>query len=370
MKHYPFGTRSGFLVPKLSMGAMRFPEKTEDAVKLIRHAIDSGFKYIDTCRRYGDSELKLKEALKDGYRDKVILSTKWAPWHEEGRFGEPSAEIILEKIEESMERLEVNMFDFYQAWDISTPDRFQKFTAKGGMLDGILEAKKRGLLNHIGMTVHDLPENVIDYLKKSDWIEVLLVTYNMNNRDYASTLEVAKKLGIGTIVMNPVGGGLFGEESATLSALAEEVGAFSVPDMAIRYAQSNSDIDTVLVGISKISDVDDSIASIKRGPFADDALEVIDRFFDLRRAERKNFCSKCNYCMPCPQGVNIPTIMEAVFLQQSLGVKNRARRIYEGSGEKKAEACNKCGLCEEKCTQKLQIREHLDYALHHIAATS
>lgn len=368
MKLKQFGQRSGLDVAAISMGAMRFPKDTDEAAKIIRHGIDSGLQYIDTCRRYGDSELKLREALKNGYREKVILSTKWSPWNDpEKTMADATASCVRAKIDESLERLGVDYLDFYQAWDVKSRECYEHFTAKGGMLEGVLAAKKEGLIKHIGMTTHDSVENVLDYIKQSEWIEILLVTYNMMNRRYAPVLEAAKKQGIGTLVMNPVGGGLFSEESEALSPLVEEAGAVSIPDMAIRYILSNPNVDTMLIGLSKISDVDDSIASESRGALNSKTIEKIEAFFDAHNTEKANFCSKCGYCMPCPQGINIPAIMEAVFLKKSLGLSERAKRIYMNSGEKRAEACNECGRCEKQCTQKLKITKHMKYALQHIA---
>ena len=71
-----FGKRSGLKVHPVSIGAMRLPEDDDQAVALLRQAIDAGMIYIDTSRGYADSEIKVGEALKDGYREKVILSTK------------------------------------------------------------------------------------------------------------------------------------------------------------------------------------------------------------------------------------------------------------------------------------------------------
>ena len=70
-----FGRRSGLTVHPVSMGAMRFPA-ADLAIPLIRQAIDAGMIYIDTSRGYGDSEIKLSKALRDGYREKVFLMTK------------------------------------------------------------------------------------------------------------------------------------------------------------------------------------------------------------------------------------------------------------------------------------------------------
>lgn len=363
MKTRKFGNRCGYEIAGISMGAMRFPKDTGEAATLIRHGIDSGMRYIDTCRRYGESELKLKEALQDGYREKVVLSTKWAPWNDpEADQNDTTATTIRKKIEQSLERLGVDHLDFYQAWDIRCRERYDKFTAKGGMLEGIMQAKEDGLLKHTGMTTHDTPENVIKYINESEWIEVLLVSYNMLNREHAPTLREAKRLGIGTLVMNPVGGGLFDENTEQLTALAEKTGAISVADMAIRYILSNPDINTALIGISKISDVDNSIATESRRPLTPEAIQEIDRFFDKHRASLEKFCSKCGYCMPCPQGINIPAIMHSAFLRKTLGIRKKSRVLYVNSGEKRAESCNECGICEKKCTQKLEIREYMKYA--------
>ena len=80
---------------------MRLPPDEGDAIALIRHAIDSGMRYIDTCRGYGDSETKIGKALKDGYREKVILSTKWSPWIKKVEpTDEPTAECEYKRIVE------------------------------------------------------------------------------------------------------------------------------------------------------------------------------------------------------------------------------------------------------------------------------
>ena len=101
-----FGQRSGLKVHPVSMGAMRFPDDQEQATSLIRQGIDAGLVYIDTCRLYGDSELKLAKALKNGYREKVILSSKWCPWNAQGEWvHETSADHAYERILESLKSL-------------------------------------------------------------------------------------------------------------------------------------------------------------------------------------------------------------------------------------------------------------------------
>ena len=80
MRARAFGKRCGGAVAPVSIGAMRLPADAIDAVGLVRHAIDSGMRYIDTSRGYGESELILVRALRGGYREKVLLSSKCSPW--------------------------------------------------------------------------------------------------------------------------------------------------------------------------------------------------------------------------------------------------------------------------------------------------
>ena len=117
-KQVDFGKRSGLKVHPVSIGAMRFPEE-ELAIPLIRQAIDAGMTYIDTSRGYGDSELILAKTLKDGYREKVTLSTKWCPWNLKVEpDDDTSADCTYKRVLESMERLDVECLDFYQIWAI------------------------------------------------------------------------------------------------------------------------------------------------------------------------------------------------------------------------------------------------------------
>jgi hypothetical protein len=363
MRTHEFGKRSGFDVPNVSIGAMRLPADVDDAIQLIRHAIDHGLRYIDTSRGYGESEWILGRALKDGYREKVILSTKWSPWIKPLRpDDDASADSVRRRIEESMRRLDVEYLDFYQIWNINSREAHDKAVAPGGFVDGIRKAREEGLVGHIGFTSHDSVENLIEYIAQDDWIEILLVTYNFLNAKYAPVLKAAHEAGIGTVTMNPVGGGRLTEESEILMGLAREVGAESVPEMAIRYVLSNSDIDTMLCGMSKISDVDHSIASVERGPFDVGQLAKIDEFIAARSRENVGFCTACKYCLPCPQGIAIPAIMGAIYEERYLGLVERAQRIYDKAGEKKADACVKCGACEPKCTQHLPIMQEMEYA--------
>jgi len=371
MKLIPLGQRSGFTVPQANIGGMRLPGDTDEAVALVRHAIDSGMRYIDTSRGYGDSEIKIGKALKDGYRNKVILSTKWSPWVTKiDPTDDTSADSVLRRIEESMKRLDVDYLDYYQVWNIDSREHYNQAVAKGGMVDGIKKAIDRKLVGHSGFTTHDTADNVVEYVKETDWCEIILFTYNILNATYKTAIEAAHAKGIGTIIMNPVAGGLLGHESPVLKTLAGRVGASTIPELAIRFLTSNPNVTTIISGISKPADVDDTIAAVNRGHFTPEQMDIIREALTEIQATSKGFCTGCRYCMPCTKEIDIPAIMNMIAQYRFWGFQDTAKIWYRDLKGAKADACSHCGKCEEKCTQHLHIMDEMEYAIRNLAQSS
>jgi len=369
MKLIPFGQRSGFCVPQANIGGMRLPQDTDEAVALLRHAIDSGMRYIDTSRGYGDSEIKIGKALKDGYRQKVILSTKWSPWItriEES--DDTSADCVRKRIEESMKRLDVDYLDYYQVWNIDSREHYGQAVAKGGMVDGIQKAISEKLVGHTGFTTHDTVANIIEYVKETDWCEVILFTCNMLNLSYEKAIDAAHSKGIGTIIMNPVSGGLLGRDSPVLKSWAERVGAKTIPEMAIRFLTSIPSVTTVISGISKMSDVDDTVTAVKGGPFTPAQMDLLRQSLTEIDVAGKGFCTGCRYCLPCSQEIDIPAVMNMIGQYRFWGFHDPARDAYRNLKSPKADACIQCGQCEEKCTQHLHIMDEMEYAGRNLAS--
>jgi predicted aldo/keto reductase-like oxidoreductase len=349
---------------------MRLPEE-QKAIPLVRQAIDAGMIYIDTSRGYDDSELKLAKSLKDGYRRKVILSSKWSPWNlKVDPSDDTSADCMYRRIVESMQRLDVDYLDFFQIWAIFKPEHYSEVVRKGGMLDGIRRAMNEGLVGHTGFTTHDKPENISRYIDESDWCETILFTYNIMNQTYKQVIAKAHEKGIAAIVMNPLSGGILAEKSPVLiQAVKQATGRDNPIEVAHRYLSADTNVDTILCGITKPEDVTSTISNFQKPPLSSIQINAVEDAFKKLLKENMGFCTDCKYCMPCPQGIIIPSIMHAVYLEKYLRVPQAAKGFYDwivhkaqSNRSKAPSECTECGQCEEKCTQKLKIIEHIKYA--------
>ena len=114
-------------------------------------------------------------------------------------------------------------------------------------------------------------------------------------------------------------------------------------------------------GISKLSDVDSSIASGTAPHFPIEQAMRIHSTLDQSNEDRRAFCTGCRYCIPCPQGIDIPMVMAAVAEHTIWGFADHARNVYSELAPK-ADACIKCGECEARCTQHLDIMDEMDRA--------
>jgi predicted aldo/keto reductase-like oxidoreductase len=271
-----------------------------------------------------------------------------------------------------MQRLQVDYLDFYQVWNICQEDHFQLATAPGNMVDGIRQAMDEGLVRHTGFTAHAEPELVCAVLERADWAEIMLVTYNMIDERYVPALTKARDKGVGTVVMNPIGGGRLKESSKVFSSTIRSCGAVSMPDAAIRFILAMDFVDTLISGISTISDVDATLASAARGPFERTHIDLIRELVGTINREKARFCTGCRYCMPCPQEVNIPFILDGLVQHDLWGIVEASKRHYNHLENektpwvdgKRANACTACGECVGKCTQQLDIPKLLERAVN------
>jgi predicted aldo/keto reductase-like oxidoreductase len=143
--------RTGEQVSLIGLGGYHLGRPDEqDAIQLIRRAIDAGITFMDNCWDYnnGDSEIRMGKALRDGYREKVFLMTKL-----DGR----TKAAASKQLEDSLTRLQTDHIDLIQYHEIIRLEDPDRIFAPGGAQEAMIEARKAGKIRYIGFTGHKDP---------------------------------------------------------------------------------------------------------------------------------------------------------------------------------------------------------------------
>jgi predicted aldo/keto reductase-like oxidoreductase len=202
--------RTGERVSAIGLGGFHLglAKDLDEAVRIIRSAVDRGINFLDNCWDYhlGESERRMGAALGDGYRDKVFLMTKF-----DGRTKKSTAR----QIDESLERLRtdhVDLMQFHENIRLEDPDRF---FAPDGPLEALLEAKKAGKIRFIGFTGHKDPlvhlrmlEVAAEHKFRFDTCQMPLNVMDAHFRSFGRhVLPKLVEQGIGVLGMKPLGDG-------------------------------------------------------------------------------------------------------------------------------------------------------------------
>ena len=166
--------------------------------------------------------------------------------------------------------------------------------------------------------------------------------------------------------MNPLAGGFLVEDSPVLQqAVLGAVGINDPVEAAHRYLAGDENIDTILCGINKTSDITSTIDNYSKPPLTPQQRTDLESAMAKISSKAMGFCTGCRYCMPCPEGIDIPAMMNIVYLDRLLQMSDRARAAYQGlvNVDNSPARCTQCGQCEEKCTQHLKITEELKYLI-------
>ncbi|MCW4011769.1 MAG: aldo/keto reductase [Candidatus Bathyarchaeota archaeon] len=317
--------KSGLNVTRVVMGGIPIQRPSmDDAKKVINRALDLGINLIDTSIGYGDSEIRIGEAVKDR-RDEVYLATK-------GRW--QSKEIVKESIDASLKRLQTDYIDLWQMHNIRDPEAFQQVIAPGGSMEAAKEALESGKIHHLGFSTHH--EGVAMMGVESGLFETVQFPFNFIAREANNRLiQCAKDNDVGFIGMKPFAGGNITDARLAIGYVLQFDNV--VPDPGIERAEEIEQIvELVESGIELQQEDQDLMDKIKE--------ELGNRF-----------CRQCMYCMPCPQGVEIwlLTYMKNLF---RLWPKQKVIDVF-GDRANTAELCIQCGECETRCPYDLPIRE-------------
>lgn len=347
----PYG-RTGKDISVVGFGGMRFarPDDIDEMAEVVLHAHRRGINYFDTAPFYckDNSETIMGTAFKQMPRESFYASTKCSS---------ADAGELRASLEKSLKRLGLEKIDFFHIWCIVRPEQWRQRLTGGAVAEAI-KAKDEGLIGHVAVSSHLRGDELSEVLAEG-YVEGVTLGYCALNFPYRQkAVTTAASLGLGVVTMNPLGGGLIPANPEQFDFLRGPADK-SVVEAAIRFNVSNPAITCALVGFSSKQHVDEAVDAVENfKPYppkhtAGIRRRVMESFNDL--------CTGCGYCLPCPSDVPIPKLMDAYnhkMLKTDEGMADRLKWHWGLTGQE-ATACSLCGVCEEKCTQHLPIRERL-----------
>ena len=364
MRYRTFG-KLDWRVSALGFGCMRLPTKGQHenidepaATKMLRYAIDHGLNYVDTAYPYhgGNSERFLGRALQDGYREKVRLATKLPTWLVK------APEDFDRYLNEQLERLQTAHLDFYLLHSLNQGSWHK--VQDLGVLQWAGSAIADGRIRYLGFSFHDKYEAFQEIVDASDQWTFCQIQYNyMDVENQAGTrgLQYAASKGLAVVVMEPLLGGKLVNPPQPIQALWDTATRQRSPaDWALQWLWNQPEVSLVLSGMSAIEQVQENVASADRAgvdPLTAEELALFDQVRGKYRALCPIPCTKCGYCMPCPNGVNIPRNFETYNEGAMYDKPATARHAYTTwmPENERASQCIQCRQCEELCPQSIPI---------------
>lgn len=352
MQHVSLG-RTGFTVCRLGFGGIPLfqgsPMGTlseSEALGLLRAAFDRGINYIDTALSYGDSEVRIGKALKGGYRERVFVATKTYIKNVD----DPPAQFAAD-IDASLERLDLDYIDCYQIHYI---DRNSEWAYRdGGVLDVMKRAQEQGKIRFLGVTAHE-PQPAIEAVKTGEFVLALVPYSPINRANEPELLPLCTELGVATVIMKPVAGGILATDHSLAQMLPPEK---RLSTLALRFVLSNPNVTLACPGMDSLDEVEENL-SVVAGEIVEPLTpEEEQAIGELAARIGDQPCRRCGYCHDvCPVGIRNADIFRLMQYLQAYDLVEYAREQYARM-EHRVDECLDCGLCEQKCPYRIPIRE-------------
>ena len=372
MRYRKFG-KLDWEVSVLGFGAMRLPVIDHDqnridepeAIRMIRHAIDSGVNYLDTAYTYhgGNSEALVGRALGEGYREHVRVATKLPPWLATRR------DDFDKFLGEQQERLQTGCIDFYLLHGINA-QQWSRLRDQG-VLAWAEQQIARGRIGHLGFSFHDeldVFKRIVDAYDNWTFCQIQYSFMDVEHQAGRAGLDYAVEKGLAVAVMEPIRGGqVTSKVPDSIAALWARAGdGRTIVDRALQFVWDHPGVSVALSGMSDMNQLEQNLGSADRaraGLLTDDERALLNEVREQYARLYPIPCTSCDYCLPCENGVRISRIFEMYNDSFIYDDRRRARIRYSMlSPDQQADNCVECGTCEEHCPQHLPVRDWLKKA--------
>jgi uncharacterized protein len=330
MRYLTLG-KTGLMVSEVGFGGIPIIRlSVEEAVAVLRRALARGVTLFDTANLYMDSEDKIGRALQ-GERPRVVLATKSIKRDRAG---------VEADIHQSLEKLGTDYLDLFQFHQVSQEADLQALTGPEGAMEGVVRAREAGKIRHIGVTSHSLTMAL--RLVNTGLFSTIQFPFNFVEEAAAVELfPAAQMLNLGILAMKPFCGGLVDKARVAFAYLRQFPDIIPLPGW-----------DSV-AGVDEVLDLYEQENVVT----AEDTA-AMDRY---RRELGDNFCRRCEYCQPCPQGVMVTPAMLYGIVAHRMGAAKAASFAAQIMATVKN--CIECRECEARCPYGLPIFETIHYHL-------
>jgi len=364
--------RVGEPISILGYGCMRFSHKGtnldyEKAEAELLRAKELGVNYFDTAYVYPGSEELLGRFLEEhACREEVSVATKLPQY-------------MVRKLatadryfDEELRRLRTDYIDYYLMHMVTDVQQWRNLCALG-IEEWIAQKKASGAIRHIGFSFHGSTDLFLQMLDAYDW-DFCQIQYNyMDETTQAGRagLQAAARKGIPVIIMEPLRGGRLatGLPREAQRAFAESGRAWSPAEWGLRWLWDQPEVTCVLSGMNSLEMVEQNCAvasEVQAGELTEADHATLERVKEAIRASERVGCTGCGYCMPCPQGVDIPALFRCYNHMYTEGKNNGRQEYWQTVSLRKQKAfarqCVGCGKCERHCPQGIEIRKQIRIA--------
>ena len=347
----------------------------------VRRMLDLGINYFDTSPAYcrGEAEWRLGEALfKSGYaRKDYLVATKISNFAEV----QYPLEACKKMFETSLKVLHTDYIDNYLVHNTGAGgyDTFRKRFVDNGVIDWCLELRKEGRIGNLGFSYHgdrrtfdwcleqhgrikwDFAQIQMNY---SDWRHASVTNPDDLGSEYLYKELTARKIPV--IVMEPLLGGRLARYNY---ALARELTPLdpesSLARWALRFCGSFDNVLTVLSGMTRMEHIEENVETFSPlKPCSEAEFAALERAAEAMVKQNTVPCNRCNYCMPCPYGLDIPELLTFLNWYRTSETKPSAAEVVRRYRKavpdlRSAEHCTGCGKCVPHCPQSIDVPKEL-----------
>jgi predicted aldo/keto reductase-like oxidoreductase len=335
--------------------------KTEE---LILRSIEEGLNYFDTAWVYPGSEETLGTILeKNHVREKIFLTTKLP--------------LIMLKspadfdkyFNQSLKRLKTEYIDYYLLHMITDMDQWVKLKS-WGIENWIAEKKKAGQIRQIGFSFHGSCAEFLKVVDDYDW-EMCMIQYNYSDENFQAGVTGLKKAAekMPVMIMEPLMGGKLatGLPKEAVEIFKKINSDLSPAAWGLNWVWNQKETTLLLSGMNSMAQLEENLrlaGEATAGMLGETELDAYREALTVINRSCKIRCTGCNYCMPCPRGVNIPGCFTAYNTVYSMGYVEGIRQFVTSTGLTSERSgspsqCVQCGKCESHCPQNLPIVKHL-----------